>query len=137
MITGIDHVQLAMPKGQEDGARAFYGALLGLTEVEKPQPLASRGGCWFEGPATVVHLGTQPDFAPARKAHPAFYVNDIGQARSRLEQGGAKITDDDALPEVPRFYIDDPFGNRIELIQRGAGFAERSPIATEAARSVR
>lgn len=77
MIVGIDHVQLAMPPGAEKMARHFYGQLLGLTEVEKPEPLRGRGGCWFAAPGVTLHLGVQVDFVPARKAHPALLVRDL------------------------------------------------------------
>ena len=123
-ITGLDHVQLAMPKGEEERARAFYAGLLGLAEVAKPEPLASRGGCWYESGRTIVHLGVEADFAPARKAHPAFLVEDLEAARRELAAAGAPVVPDDTLPDVRRFYTADPFGNRIELIQRGDGFSE-------------
>ena len=124
MIIGLDHVQLAMPTGGEDEARGFYGGLLGLVEIEKPEPLASRGGCWFTGPSTIVHLGVQQGFAPARKAHPAFLVADLDGLRARLIDGGVPIVPDDALPGVRRFYAADPFGNRLEFIQNGDGFSQ-------------
>jgi catechol 2,3-dioxygenase-like lactoylglutathione lyase family enzyme len=123
-IEGLDHVQLAMPPGAEEIARRFYGGLLGLAEVAKPEPLASRGGCWYELGRTVVHLGVEKDFAPARKAHPAFLVDDLEAARRELAAAGAPVVPDDTLPGVRRFYTADPFGNRIELIQRGDGFSE-------------
>ncbi len=120
-ITGIDHVQLAMPQGREETARQFYGALLGLTEVPKPAALAARGGCWFEGPGTALHLGVETPFSPALKAHPALRVDDLEALRTLLAAAGAPITPDDALPDVRRFYAADPFGNRIEFIQEGRG----------------
>ena len=123
-IAGLDHVQLAMPRGEEERARAFYAGLLGLSEVTKPEPLASRGGCWFQANHTVVHLGVEEDFAPARKAHPAFLVHDLEAARRELAAAGAPVVSDDTLPGVRRFYTSDPFGNRIELIQGGDGFSE-------------
>ena len=125
-IRGLDHVQLAMPKGREADARRFYVEVLGLVEVEKPEPLASRGGCWFESASTVVHLGVEDPFAPAKKAHPAFLVEDLEQARRELAKAGRPIVPDDTLPRVRRFYTADPFGNRIELIQAGDGFAEKA-----------
>ena len=126
-ITGIDHVQLAMPPGGEPAARTFYGALLGLREVAKPEPLASRGGCWFEGPGTILHLGVQPDFVPARKAHAALLVADLDACREVLVAAGVDTSDDAALPDTPRLYAHDPFGNRLEFIQQGFGFSERAP----------
>jgi catechol 2,3-dioxygenase-like lactoylglutathione lyase family enzyme len=118
-ITGLDHVQLAMPAGQEETARRFYAAILGLAEVEKPEPLRARGGCWFSGPGVALHLGVEADFAPARKAHPALRVADLEDARAHLAAAGVAITPDDTLPHVRRFYVADPFGNRIEIVQEG------------------
>lgn len=126
MVTGLDHVQLAMPENQEDRARQFYGSLLGLVEVPKPESLAVRGGCWFESGRTIVHLGVQKDFIPALKAHPAFTVSDLGQLRERLTRAGYTVNDDDSVPGVNRFYVSDPFGNRLEFIQDGQGFSQRS-----------
>src|SRR5262245_30723344 len=123
-ITGLDHVQLAMPRGEEERARAFYAGLLGLPEVGKPEPLASRGRCWFELGRTIVPLGVRADFAPPRKAHPAFLGADLEGARRELAAAGAPVVPDDTLPDVRRFYTADPFGNRIELIQGGDGFSE-------------
>lgn len=118
-IAGLDHVQLAMPPGKEAQARQFYGHLLGLVEVEKPEPLASRGGCWFEGPGTFVHLGVQDDFVPARKAHPAFRVVNLERLRRVLTAAGVPVRPDESLPGVRRIYASDPFGNRLEFIQEG------------------
>jgi catechol 2,3-dioxygenase-like lactoylglutathione lyase family enzyme len=123
-IVGLDHVQLAMPPGGEVEARKFYAGLLGLTEVAKPEPLAARGGCWFEGPSTFIHLGVQDDFVPARKAHPAFLVSDLDALYHILETAGVPVTPDDALPSTRRFYAADPFGNRIEFIQNDDGFSQ-------------
>lgn len=131
-IIGLDHVQLAMPPGGEALARRFYGDLLELAEVEKPELLAARGGCWFEGQGTIVHLGVQEEFEPARKAHPAFLVSDLEHYRQVLEAAGAPVIPDNALPKVRRFYTADPFGNRIELIQTGDGFAQHSQIVGRA-----
>ncbi|MGD9048885.1 MAG: VOC family protein, partial [Anaerolineae bacterium] len=116
-ITGLDHVQLAIPPGKEDEARHFYSGLLGLTEVAKPAALVPRGGCWFEGAGTFLHLGVQDDFLPARKAHPAFLVADLQRLREILAAAGVPITPDNTLPGVKRFYAADPFGNRLEFIQ--------------------
>ena len=123
MIVGLDHVQLAMPVGGEEEARRFYGSLLGLHEVPKPPGLASRGGCWFKGADTFVHLGVQEEFAPARKAHPAFLVAGLEALRQRFETAGIVTIPDDAVPSVRRFYALDPFGNRLEFIQYGKGFS--------------
>lgn len=122
MITGIDHVHLAMPRGEEERARAFYGELLGLPEVPKPAQLAVRGGCWFGSATVMVHLGVQDNFVPARKAHPAFIVAGLDELRVRLTAAGYEVIDDDAVPEVRRFFTFDPFGNRLEFIQEGRSF---------------
>ena len=120
-VVGIDHVQLSMPAGREDDARAFYRDLLGLAEVLKPEPLAARGGCWFEGVATAVHLGIEDDFRPARKAHPAFAVANLDEAHAEVAAAGLETVPDDSLPGVRRFYTADPFGNRIEIIEPWTG----------------
>jgi catechol 2,3-dioxygenase-like lactoylglutathione lyase family enzyme len=127
-LTGIDHVLLSMPLGGEDRARAFYGNLLGLREVPKPSPLDARGGCWFVGgaePSMSIHLGVEDPFIPARKAHVALLVDDLGDLRARLTAAGVEVRDDASIA-VRRFYAFDPFGNRLELIDaRDAGFSER------------
>ncbi|MGB0387696.1 MAG: VOC family protein [Ardenticatenaceae bacterium] len=124
-LVGIDHVQLAMPAGAEEQARDFYGALLGLKEVDKPEPLASRGGCWFEAPGIIVHLGVQDGFVAARKAHPAFLASNLDELRNALKDAAVEVVVDRALEHVHRFYAMDPFGNRIEFIQDGDGFSQR------------
>jgi catechol 2,3-dioxygenase-like lactoylglutathione lyase family enzyme len=116
-IVGFDHVQLAMPAGGEAAARLFYGGLLGLAEVAKPSHLAARGGCWFERGAVKLHLGVDPDFRPARKAHPALLVDDLPTLAARLEAGGHAPRSDEPLDGYDRLFVDDPFGNRIELMQ--------------------
>jgi catechol 2,3-dioxygenase-like lactoylglutathione lyase family enzyme len=124
-LTGIDHVQLAMPPDREASAREFFGSVLGLREVAKPASLARRGGCWFVGLGIHLHLGVDPQFRPARKAHPAFTVSDSGALRQRLLAAGVPITDDDAAFGVRRFYALDPFGNRLEFIEHAdRGFTE-------------
>lgn len=115
MIGGLDHVQLACPAGGEDDARAFYGGLLGLREIEKPEPLRARGGVWFECGAQQLHLGVEGDFRPARKAHPALRVDTVAELQSLAERLGEVRWDDD-LPGFQRFYVDDPFGNRLEVL---------------------
>ncbi len=125
-IVGIDHVQLSMPAGDEDEARRFYGAVLGLQEVTKPAALADRGGCWFAGSGVAIHLGVEADFRPAGKAHPALLVADLGVAREALTRDGVAIEEDVSGLPVARCYVRDPFGNRIELVDaRDAGFSER------------
>jgi catechol 2,3-dioxygenase-like lactoylglutathione lyase family enzyme len=115
-IVRLDHVQLEMPVGREADAVAFYAGLLGLTEEPKPAALAVRGGCWFRGDDVVVHLGVNPSFRPATKGHPAFVVDDLDAMGARLGAAGVAVVDDDALAGVRRAYVEDPFGNRIELI---------------------
>jgi catechol 2,3-dioxygenase-like lactoylglutathione lyase family enzyme len=116
-IYALDHVQLAMPEGEEDTARGFYRDVLGLNEVAKPAPLAGRGGVWFEKGSLKLHLGTEKDFRPARKAHPALLVKDINAFQKSCEAGGCATKSDSDLPDYSRFYIDDPFGNRIEILE--------------------
>jgi catechol 2,3-dioxygenase-like lactoylglutathione lyase family enzyme len=112
-LVGIDHVQLAMPAGGEDVARAFYGGVLGLAEVPKPPVLAARGGCWFENGAVKVHLGVEADFRPAQKAHPALVVRAL---REFVVRRGLDVRWSEEIPGTTRCYVDDPFGNRIELV---------------------
>lgn len=130
-IIGLDHVQLAMPPGEEETARVFYGSLLGLPEVAKPAGLAGRGGCWFENDGAIVHLGVQQNFVPAAKAHPAFIVTDLDALAGRLAAAGYKVVWDDALPGRKRFHTFDPFGNRLEFMQNGDGFSQRKSAGTQ------
>jgi catechol 2,3-dioxygenase-like lactoylglutathione lyase family enzyme len=117
-ITGIHHVQLAMPAEEEEAGRAFYGDLLGLPEVPKPSALAPRGGLWFRSGALEVHLGVEREgFTPARKAHPAFLVRGLDSLRERLDAAGYRIDEDVRLEGYRRFHVRDPFGNRIELLE--------------------
>jgi catechol 2,3-dioxygenase-like lactoylglutathione lyase family enzyme len=116
-ITAIDHVQLAMPAGGEDDARAFYDALLGIPEQPKPPHLAARGGCWFESANVKLHLGVETDFRPARKAHPALLVDDLESLVARLRAAGVEVVDDEPLEGYVRVYAYDPFGNRLELLE--------------------
>lgn len=121
MTLRLDHVQLAMPAGAEDEAERFYCGVLGLTRVPKPEPLAARGGCWFVGEDLQVHLGVEADFRPAKKAHPAFRVEDLDALVRRAEAAGIEVRWDHELPDVRRCYVEDPFGNRIELIDAAVG----------------
>ena len=116
-ITAIHHVQLAMPHGGEAEARVFYQALLGIPEVPKPSHLASRGGCWFERNSLKIHLGAEADFHPARKAHPALLVEDLAALRDAIKAAGFTVRTDQPLEGYDRIYVDDPFGNRIELLE--------------------
>jgi catechol 2,3-dioxygenase-like lactoylglutathione lyase family enzyme len=120
MLLALDHVQIAMPAGREAAARAFYGDLLGLAEVEKPASLAGRGGCWFENGTVKVHLGVDPDFHAATKAHPAFLVADVADVERRVLAAGVTVKRDVPLEGYDRIHVFDPFGNRIELMQRTA-----------------
>lgn len=118
-VVGLDHVQLAAPPGCEDAARRFFGELLGLVEIEKPEALTARGGAWFALGPQQLHVGVSDPFAPARKAHPALLVapGELDALAERLEDAGAPVTWDDAIPSTRRFYSEDPWGNRIELVE--------------------
>ena len=117
-LTGIHHIQLAMPVGEEEAGRRFYGELLGLPEVPKPSELAPRGGIWFRSGELEVHLGVErADFRPATKAHPAFLVTGLDELRERLEGDGYRIDEDVQFEGYRRFHVRDPFGNRLELVE--------------------
>jgi catechol 2,3-dioxygenase-like lactoylglutathione lyase family enzyme len=121
VITAVDHVQVAAPPGCEAQARAFYGGVLGMDELPKPAQLAARGGCWFAAGAQQLHVGVAEQFAPAAKAHPALRVESREALRGLAEYltaAGHLVTWDDALPGAERFYVADPFGNRLELLAR-------------------
>lgn len=131
-VLGLDHVLLSMPKGGEDAARTFYCGLLGLSEIEKPPPLDSHGGCWFLGHGILpglasgvsIHLGVDEPFVPARKAHVALVIDDLPGLRTLFVDAGVEVKDDDADIGIRRFYAFDPFGNRLELIDvRDQGFS--------------
>ena len=115
-LTRIDHVQLAMPPGGEGAARGFYRDLLGMSEEAKPADLAARGGCWFRSGAVRVHLGVEADFRPARKAHPALRVEGFDALVAALDEAGCAVREDGDFEGAARVYVDDPFGNRLELI---------------------
>lgn len=117
LVEAINHVQLAMPEGKEAEARRFYVDLLGIPEIDKPPNLVARGGCWFERGALKMHLGVERDFRPARKAHPAFTVNDLAALVQRLARAGYDVVEDEPLVGFNRRYVSDPFGNRIELME--------------------
>lgn len=117
-ILAIDHIQLAMPHSKEDEARAFYVDLLGFVEIPKPVQLTGRGGAWFSAGTVNLHLGVEADFRPAQKAHPAFLVDDLPALLERLEANGITITRDVVLGGFERAHILDPFGNRIELMEK-------------------
>ena len=126
MITGLDHVQVAAPPGCEAAARRFYGELLGLAEVEKPEPLRAAGGVWFSLGAQQLHVGVAEDFAPALKGHPGLAATGLDALADRLAAAGAPVRWDDRLPGVRRFYTDDPWGNRLELLASPAEDGERA-----------
>lgn len=115
-VVGLDHVQVAIPRGSEDEARSFYAGRLGLLELDKPEPLRSRGGCWFACGSTQLHLGVEDSFRPARKAHPAFHVTAL---KAFVEERHLEVRWDDELAGTIRCFVDDPFGNRIELVDVG------------------
>jgi catechol 2,3-dioxygenase-like lactoylglutathione lyase family enzyme len=114
----LDHVQLAAPRGCEEEARRFFGGLLGLEEIEKPEPLRARGGVWFRLGGHELHIGVEDPFAAARKAHPAFRVDagELDGLAERLAAAGERVEWDDSLPGQLRFYTADPWGNRIEIL---------------------
>ena len=120
-IVALDHVQVAAPPGCEDEARRFYGALLGLEEIAKPPLLAARGGVWFRVGAQELHVGVGHPFSPAAKAHPAFRVSSVGaleRLAAVLEEYGVTVRwpDEEEIPDRARFFVDDPWGNRLELL---------------------
>jgi catechol 2,3-dioxygenase-like lactoylglutathione lyase family enzyme len=120
-IEDLDHVQVAMPPGGEERARAFYGDLLGLAEIPKPANLAARGGVWFAVGPRQLHLGVDPDFRPARKAHPALRVRDLAELVERCRAAGVAVVEDEPLAGFDRVYVADPFGNRLEILEACAG----------------
>ena len=115
-VVGLDHIQLAIPVGGEDRARAFFIDLLGMTEVAKPANL-SPSGCWFEAGALSLHIGIDPDFRPANKAHPALLVDDLDALEERLRAADYPVKPDAQIEGYRRFFTSDPFGNRIEIMQ--------------------
>ncbi len=120
-VSGIDHVQLAAPPGCEVEARGFYGRLLGMAELPKPEAIRGRGGCWFSAGAQELHVGVEAAFVPAGKAHPGLVVSDLDEIRARLDADGVVFEDDARIEGVDRLFVSDPFGNRLELrLQRAA-----------------
>ncbi|WP_372869091.1 VOC family protein [Planomicrobium okeanokoites] len=116
-IGKIDHIQVAAPKGGEAEAIAFYSGVLGMKEIEKPEPLKARGGVWFGFDEFQLHVGIEEPFNPAKKAHPAFKVSGYDSLRSYLEEKNITVTVDDSIPGVKRFFAADPFGNRLEFLK--------------------
>jgi catechol 2,3-dioxygenase-like lactoylglutathione lyase family enzyme len=119
-VQRVDHVQLAMPPGGEDRARQFYDGVLGIPEVPKPADMAKRGGCWFERGELKVHLGVEPEFRAARKAHPAFIVSELVALVAQIRSAGYPVKEDRTLSGYFRVFVDDPFGNRVELMEPAA-----------------
>jgi len=117
-IIGVDHVQLAMPPGSEARAREFYGDVLELPERPKPPELAARGGCWFESESVKIHLGVEQDFRPSAKAHPGLLVDDLDSVLSRCRQKGFQASEPELIEATRRAFVQDPFGTRIELMER-------------------
>jgi len=116
-VLALDHVQIAVPRGSEETARAFYGGVLGLEEIPKPEPIRGRGGVWFRAGAQELHLGVEEPFAPARKAHPGLVVDDLAALRDALRTADVAYEDDANIEGVDRLFARDPFGNRLELRQ--------------------
>lgn len=116
-VLGIDHIQIAAPAGCEDTARQFYGELLGMEEIPKPENLRGSGGCWFLCGSQEVHIGIQNDFVSAKKAHPGFTVQRLEPLRARLIEAECIISEDPPIPGRSRFFTHDPFGNRIEFLE--------------------
>jgi len=117
VLTGLHHVQVACPAGSEDALRAFYGGVLGMTEVEKPLVLAARGGAWFRSGGAEIHCGVEADFRPARKAHPGLLTGDLDELAAACEAAGHPVEWDPDFPGHRRLYVSDPVGNRLELLE--------------------
>lgn len=125
----LDHVQVAIPEGGENAARAFYAGVLGLTETPKLEPMRSTGGVWF---AEGLHLGVEPDFSPARKAHPGLWVDDLDRVAAGLTAAGHAVEWDERWSGVRRLYTADPFGNRVEVMAGDADDSSRRRTASTA-----
>ncbi|WP_053361676.1 glyoxalase [Bacillus sp. FJAT-27251] len=117
MLKGLDHVQLAAPPGSEELSRNFYGKLLMMQEVEKPESLKKRGGVWFQFGSSQLHIGIEEPFTPARKAHPALVIENLGELKLHLKANQVPFKEDSLLPGADRIYVDDPFGNRLEMLE--------------------
>jgi catechol 2,3-dioxygenase-like lactoylglutathione lyase family enzyme len=120
-VEGFHHVQLAMPPDREPDAEAFYAGVLAFEVVPKPDHLAGRGGRWFRSGATELHLGVEDGFRASTKAHPALRVRGLRALRERVESAGLAVEDDTQLDGHERWYLRDPFGNRLELIEAVSG----------------
>lgn len=130
-MTSLHHVQLGMPKGREGEAREFFGGVLGFSEVDKPSELAKRGGVWFRAGTLELHLGVEEPFAPAKKSHPGILTPDLDAIAERLRAAGIAVRPDQELPGFRRFYVDDCFGNRLELLQQDPMAAGGEPRDVE------
>ncbi|RAX47914.1 glyoxalase [Arthrobacter sp. AQ5-05] len=138
---GLHHVQVSMPPGAEEEARAFHAGALGLKEVNKPPSLADRGGCWFrafDGEVVVaeIHVGVEPGFAPGKKSHPAFVVESVAcleELAAGIQAAGFDFSWEEryTFECCERFHCRDPFGNRVEALTPRSG-ASRSDTATQA-----
>jgi catechol 2,3-dioxygenase-like lactoylglutathione lyase family enzyme len=117
VFDGLHHMQLAMPRGEEEAARTFFAGVLGMAEIDKPPVLAARGGAWFRAGGLELHLGVEDDFQPARKAHPGILVSDLDEVVRRLRDADQDVTWDADFPGFRRVYAHDPFGNRLEFLQ--------------------
>ena len=113
----LDHVQICIPEGKENEARDFYTGIIGLTEIPKPKALMQNGGLWYQVADIQLHIGTEKDLNKSKR-HPAFEVEDLKEARKHLEQSGLQIKEEVRIPGQDRFSFTDPFGNRIELLQK-------------------
>jgi catechol 2,3-dioxygenase-like lactoylglutathione lyase family enzyme len=123
----LHHVQVAIPIGEEDRARAFYSGVLGLVEIPKPINQRERGGLWFRVGALELHIGVEKDFRPAKKAHPALLVDDLAAVSGLATAAGHATRPDTMVMEgYDRLFVDDPFGNRVELLQRSRTEDQRS-----------
>ncbi|TKH05642.1 glyoxalase [Peribacillus simplex] len=117
IFKSIDHYQLASPKNTEDQSRKFFTEILMFKEVNKPRSLRSNGGLWFESGSIKIHIGTEDNFIPARKAHPALEVENLNDFKQHLITKHISFTVDERLPGANRIYLADPFGNRIEILE--------------------
>ena len=127
-VTHFDHVQIAAPPGCEKAAREFYGEILGLREIEKPEALRARGGCWFQCGSQQLHVGVEKDFRPAKKAHPAFVTADLDELRRAFVTRGLKVLEDPNIPDKRRFFTEDPWGNRLEFIEQEESASSTSHV---------
>jgi catechol 2,3-dioxygenase-like lactoylglutathione lyase family enzyme len=117
-ILSIDHVQVAIPVASEERARAFYSDILGFTEISKPPQMAERKSIWFIAGDVNLHLGLEPDFAPAKRAHPAFVVDGLDAILAACDHAGFAHKPDTSFNGFRRVHVFDPFGNRLELMER-------------------